>query len=259
MATITDIAKVANVSTATVSRVLNSPESVSAERRERVLHAIEALNYTPNANARDLVTKSTHVIGILLPDVSNTYSPAVINTFLQKTSEFGYNSLIAITNADDQKEHDYLQMMLTRRVEGLFLLGSRKRQSANNELLNQIALRTPVVMSDYLDLKNVSHVMTDEEHGAYLATQYLINLGHTRIGFVHGPLSMTTNYYKRQGYLRAMQEPCSVLSGTVSDYGFTGFHGRISGNESISAVQPSSHCYFLFRRSDCNRRVSLCA
>ena len=68
MATITDIAKVANVSTATVSRVLNSPESVSAERRERVLHAIEALNYTPNANARDLVTKSTHVIGILLPD-----------------------------------------------------------------------------------------------------------------------------------------------------------------------------------------------
>ena len=206
MATITDIAKVANVSTATVSRVLNSPESVSAERRERVLHAIEALNYTPNANARDLVTKSTHVIGILLPAVSNTYSPAVINTFLQKTSEFGYNSLIAITNADDQKEHDYLQMMLTRRVEGLFLLGSRKRQSANNELLNQIALRTPVVMSDYLDLKNVSHVMTDEEHGAYLATQYLINLGHTRIGFVHGPLSMTTNYYKRQGYLRAMQE-----------------------------------------------------
>ena len=83
MATISDIAKAANVSTATVSRVLNAPETVSAERLKRVLRAVEDLQYTPNANARDLVTKSTHVIGILLPDISNTYSPTVINTFLQ--------------------------------------------------------------------------------------------------------------------------------------------------------------------------------
>ena len=71
MATISDIAKAANVSTATVSRVLNAPETVSAERLKRVLRAVEDLQYTPNANARDLVTKSTHVIGILLPVLEN--------------------------------------------------------------------------------------------------------------------------------------------------------------------------------------------
>ena len=206
MATISDIAKAANVSTATVSRVLNAPETVSAERLKRVLRAVEDLQYTPNANARDLVTKSTHVIGILLPDISNTYSPTVINTFLQKTSEFGYNSLIAVTDADGRKEYDYIQMMLKRRVAGLFLLGSRKRQSENDELINRIALKTPVVISDYLNKQRVSHVMTNEENGAYLATKYLSELGHQCIGFVHGSLFMTTYYYKRQGYLRAMKE-----------------------------------------------------
>lgn len=206
MTTINDIAKAAKVSTATVSRVLNAPETVSEARRERVLRAIEELHYTPNALARELVTKSTKVIGLLLPDITNTFTPTVINGFLVEMNRRGYNTLVCVTNADPDKEREYIEMMNTKRVEGFVFLGPRPMDTPSNDYIERIARKIPIIMLDYLDRPDVSHVMVDEEKGAYLATKYLIELGHKRIALLNGDPAFTTNYYKHKGFQRAMDE-----------------------------------------------------
>ncbi len=213
MATIKDIARRAGVSTATVSRVLNTPDAVSEDRRQRVLQAIEQLNYTPNALARDLKTNRTGAIGILLPDITNTFTPTVIESFLQVMNRHGYNTLLCITGADPQLELEYIRMMNKKRVEGFVFLGSRSFCEKNDDYIEHIAQKLPVIMADYLDRPSVSHIMTDEEQGAYLATQYLLGLGHRRIAFLNGDHTRyTTHQFKRQGFLRAISEARASLS-----------------------------------------------
>ncbi|MDO4269458.1 MAG: LacI family DNA-binding transcriptional regulator [Eubacteriales bacterium] len=233
MTTITDIAKAAKVSTATVSRVLNFPETVSPARRERVMRVIEELHYTPNALARELVTKSTKIIGLLLPDITNTFSPTVINSFLQEMNKHGYNTLVCITNADTEKECEYIKMMSKKRVEGFVFLGSRLHNSPNDSYIDQISVKTPVIMLDYLNKPHVSHVMVDEEKGAYLATSYLLELGHRCIAFLNGPLSSSSYYHKHKGFLRAMREAGLEVS---DKYQLTVAPNHLGGYEATSEL-----------------------
>ncbi|MCI8855216.1 MAG: LacI family transcriptional regulator [Clostridiaceae bacterium] len=213
MATIKDIAKTAHVSTATVSRVLNTPDAVSEERRRRVLQAIERLNYTPNALARELKTNRTGAVGILLPDITNTFTPTVIESFLQVMNRHGYNTLLCITNADPQLEFEYIRMMNKKRVEGFVFLGSRCFSQQNDDFIEHIAQKLPVIATDYLDKPSVSHIMADEEQGAYLAARHLLALGHRRIAFLNGDHTRyTTYYYKQEGFFRAVHEMSADLS-----------------------------------------------
>ena len=212
--TIKDIAKAAGVSTATVSRVLNNPDAVSDKRRVHVLQTIEKLQYTPNLLARELKTNSTKVIGVLLPDIKNTFAPSVIENIVQTMNQHDYHTLLCITNADPLLERQCLQMLIRKRVEGLVFLGSRHYNGENDNYIEQLAQKIPVIMIDYLDKPSVSHVMVNEVEGAYQATKYLLQLGHKRIAFLNGdPDGYTTYHYKLQGFLRAMNElPADSIS-----------------------------------------------
>jgi len=208
MTTILDIAREANVSTATVSRVVNSSGNVSDEKQMLVEAAIKKLNYEPNAIARELVTKSTNIIGLLVPDITNTYVPTVMNSFVNEIESYKYTTFLGITNADPQKELRYINIMLQKRVEALVLLGSRLRNSATDKRLAEISKRIPVLFMDYLPDTDgdFACVMTDEEKGTFLATEYLINLGHKRIAFLNGNTDYTTYFYKHKGFAAAMKK-----------------------------------------------------
>lgn len=207
MTTIYDIAVAAKVSTATVSRVINTPELVSEKTRAKVEEAIEKLHYAPNALARELVTKSTNLIGLLIPDIANSFSPAVVDSFVGEMERNGYNIFVSITDADPEKENKCIDIMLKKRVEGIVLLGTRRMDRLANERIGILARRIPIVAIDYMPgAEGVCCVRCDEILGAFYATEYLIQLGHKRIALLNGNEEYTTYYYKRKGYRQAMEK-----------------------------------------------------
>lgn len=206
MTTIKDVAKSANVSVATVSRVLNNPSCVSDARRQQVQDAINSLHYVPNTIAKELITKNSTTVGLLLPDIKNTFTSHIIDNFVKTLSDYNYNVITCITGFDEKRELELINVLVARHVSGFVFLGPRLINSANNSTISQLTNRFPVIMLDYFDDPHVSHVRADEEEGAYLATKHLIDLGHRDIAFLNGDLSYATYYHKRIGFLRAFEE-----------------------------------------------------
>lgn len=206
MATIKDVAKLAKVSIATVSRVINNPSSVSDARTKLVKDAIEELHYVPNIIAKELITKSSATVGLLLPDITNTFTPYIIDSFVKVLSDYHYNVVTCITGFDDKREQELIHVLTARNVCGFVFLGPRQAHSVNNPIISRLTDTFPVIMLDYFDDPKVCHVMADEEEGAYLAAKHLIELGHRNIAFLNGDLSYGTYLHKQAGFLRAFEE-----------------------------------------------------
>lgn len=206
MTTIYDIAVEARVSTATVSRVLNNPELVAEKTRLKVQSAIERLHYAPNALARELVTKNTNLIGLLIPDIANSFSPAIVDSVMAELEKNGYHIFLSITDADPEKELSCIDLMLKKRVEGIILLGARLLGAPSNARIAALAQQgNPVVVVDYFDDEDaVCCVRCDEQAGAALAVEHLLGLGHRSIALVNGQEELTTYHYKRLGYESAL-------------------------------------------------------
>ncbi|MHB1313855.1 MAG: LacI family DNA-binding transcriptional regulator [Christensenellales bacterium] len=206
MITIRDIAKEANVSTATVSRVINNQDSVKDSKRKQVQEVIDRLNYSPNALARGLVTNSTNTIAIMIPEIINTYNMTLTNSFVKELEKNKYNVVFLITHADTEKEKEYIELMRNKRVDGLVFLESRILNSPNNELLLNMSKQLPVLLLDYIDFEEFNYIVTDFYTGAYKATEYLIKLGHRNIAFLNGDDRYTAFNYKRKGFEAAMRD-----------------------------------------------------
>lgn len=208
MVTIKDVAERAKVSTATVSRVINSPQVVSEKRREAVLEAIKALNYHPNDIARSLLKNETKLIGVIVPDITNVFSTDVIAGISAGLQQNGYAMSLAISHNDSEKEIKLVDMMLEKRVSGIIMLGPRRmsHSAENEEFLNSAARSLPIVIIDFTTNSNMYCIRMDEAAGIHDAVKYLYDLGHRRIGFVNGPKNLISYHYKDLGYRQAMQE-----------------------------------------------------
>jgi LacI family repressor for deo operon, udp, cdd, tsx, nupC, and nupG len=206
MITIKDVAAAANVSIVTVSRVLNNSGQVAEKSRKKVEEAIKALNYSLNANARALVTKSTNVIGVIIPDIANIYTPSIITSLASELRENGYDFFLSITNGDSDREEASLNMMLEKRVDGIILLGSRPIEINSNKMLKEVSQRIPVVIVDYTSDNEMYCVRSDEVTGVFLAVEYLAKLGHKKIGFINGSGNYTTHFYKQAGFEKALMD-----------------------------------------------------
>lgn len=206
MVTIKDVAAMANVSTATVSRAINSPELVSDERREAVQRAIAALNYHPNDIARSLQKSESYVVGVLVPDITNIFTTDVISAIGAELQQHGYAMFLAISNHDPQTEQALVNLMMEKRVAGIIMLGSRRPNEESDRLINNAALSVPIVAIDYTNNCNLYCVRMDETLGIFKAVNYLYKLGHRRIAFINGTTSIVTHYYKNIGYVNAMTQ-----------------------------------------------------
>lgn len=222
MANIYDVAKRAATSVATVSAVVNNSSYVSPALKERVELAIAELKYTPNHLARSLARKASHTIGIVIPDIANTFFSEVVRGAEDKVNEAGYTLILGNSDNQVEKEELYLNVFLSKRVDGILLVKAAGEISASL----QETLRTPsppiaLIDREYPSLK-ADTVVTDNAGGSYAATRHLMNLGHRRIGLISGNPGLSTTEGRLQGYRDALSsrsvpfDPSLIANG---DYG----------------------------------------
>ena len=204
MATIREVAESAGVSYATVSHVINNTRVVTQETRERVLAAMAALDYHPNALARSLRQGKSNTLGLVLPDSANPFFAEISRSIEDEAFRTGYSVFLCNTELDTKRELFYVDVLSKKQVDGIIFVAAGDQPDSLDFLRRQ---NMPVVMIDR-DLPNVEvdAVLTDHQLGGFLATRHLIELGHQRIACIAGPSSITPSAERITGYRRALEE-----------------------------------------------------
>lgn len=203
-----DISKRAGVSIATVSRVLNNSKSVSPKTREKVLQVMNDAGYTPNAFARGLGLNTMHTIGILCADSSDAYLASAVYYLEQCLRQHNYDSLLCCTGYDRKNKVKYLNLLLSKRVDALILVGSNfvEADPSDNDYIHQAAREVPVViLGGFIDAPNIYCVSCDDYNALYHATGYLLRCGCRRPVYL-GRTSSYGGLRKQKGYENAMKD-----------------------------------------------------
>ncbi|MCK9860729.1 LacI family DNA-binding transcriptional regulator [Paenibacillus sp. ATY16] len=245
--TVYDIAKEANVSVATVSRVLNNTAPVKKSTRDRIVELMNKYQFQPNALARSLSKKETGMIGIILPDITNPFFPSVLAGFEQEARNKGYTFFLCdtvSTNGDSKEQYEresqYLSLLMEKQVDGIVMIGGRINLAKPSEaMVNEvvdISKRVPTLLiNGHLPGQNIHSVCVDEREGAELATQHLIDLGHRDIAFAGGYQSMANTLQRVQGFVKTMQKNgLKVRKEWLLDGGFTVEKGKLFMNYLLS-------------------------
>jgi|FLYN01.1.fsa_nt_gi LacI family transcriptional regulator len=203
-ATIVDVAQKAGVSVATASRVLSGRGYASEGVKERVRSAARQLNYRMNAAARNLKVKRTDTIGLIITDIVNPFYSYLANGVLACAKQLGYHVLLCATDEDPERECEYLKVLMEQRVDGIIAVPTGHNHKLWREVLD---MNSHLVLLDreIHGISPVDTVLVDNVHGARAAIEYLIQLGHRRIGIVCGSLDTTTGRDRLQGYYSALQ------------------------------------------------------
>mgnify|MGYP001176715253 CR=1 FL=1 len=203
--TIVDVAREAGVSYSTVSRVVNDNSHVRPETRARVLNAMLRLGYVVNQQARSLRGGRSQVIGVLVPDVGNTYIGAIIQGIDSELAARQYHLMLYTTHRRKTKESAYVTTITRGMADGLLLLLPTNVEAYIESLQK---LQFPHVLVDYQHVENAftSTVQSTNWQGAYDATRYLIELGHRRIGYIVGQREMQCSLDRLAGYRAALAD-----------------------------------------------------
>jgi len=203
MHTIHDVARLAGVSVATVSKVLNKKGSVRPKLVQRVLKAAEDLDYHPDHVARSLKTRHTRTLGIVIPDITNPFFTDVIRGVESEARIQGYSLILCDSNEDPVLERTNLEMLFSRRVDGV-LLAPTEADTAQDHLSRR---RFPLVFFDRVSPSFSGYaVVTDNVGAACDATHHLIDLGHKRIAIITGQLKLSNGLDRLEGFRKALQQ-----------------------------------------------------
>lgn len=202
MSSIKDVARLAGVSTATVSRTLAEPDKVSEATRQKVQRAIERSGYVRNELARRFRMQSTQTILVLLPDIGNPFYSLVIQGLEEVAHKHGYRLLLGDTQNHPEREHEYLQSVMQRQVDGVISL----LHTLPSVLEFQDGKPVPLVMvCEYQRDAAVSSIGIDNIAAAALATRHLLDLGHRHIAFINGPAHTPLSKDRLRGYREALK------------------------------------------------------
>lgn len=200
-----DIAKLAGVSYATVSRVINNKDDVKQETRERILKILDEYDYLPNSFARGLSKSGMKLIGILLIDVRNIHHSNTAFQIENEFAKFGYTSLIAGCGLDFTKQEEYLRVMASRNVDGLVLIGSRFQNDITRKNIGKYFNAKPVVIANgYLDLPNVCGIVDEERKAVADTVDLLVSKGHRYIGFINDYVTFSAQE-KEAGFIDGIE------------------------------------------------------
>jgi LacI family transcriptional regulator, repressor for deo operon, udp, cdd, tsx, nupC, and nupG len=215
LATILDVAKLARVSSATVSRVLNDSPSVSAETREHVLQCIRSLGYEPNYLGRNLRRAETRIILVLLPTIANPFYAKIVQGLETAAHLHGYDILIGETGFSLEREKVFLSMLKNRLTDGIVFLSSNQDKNS----LEDLSHRFPIVQCcEYIERAAVSHVSIDNFEAAREAAACLIGLGHRRIGFISCRNGLLSNSHREKGVRQACKDAGLALDKNCITY-----------------------------------------
>ncbi len=200
-----DVADYAQVSVATVSRVINQNGYVSPKLQAKVRAAMEALNYHPSAPARSLRRQETMTIGVLVPQINHMFFGTLAFAIERTIFNGGYQALICSAEEDRDKEDAYIESLLRQRVDGVILVPTGHSPANIERLMRQ---NVPVVLLDRTlpGLEEVSRVTSDNEIGGYLGARHLLELGHRRIGLIGTSNHSTPMIQRLAGVNRAFAE-----------------------------------------------------
>jgi len=203
MQTMRDVARLAKVSVATVSAVINGKKKVSPKLRERVQEAIRALDYHPDQIARSLKVRRTFTVGVIFPNVASMFFSEVFRGIEEVARQNGYSAILCVSNDDAMQERHQLGVLLSRRVDGILLASADSQAASHWPRHRDLCL----VLIDRLPPGfDASAVVIDNAKAAYEATRHLIGIGHKRIAIIAGPLDRSTGFERMEGFRRAMQE-----------------------------------------------------
>src|SRR5690625_1378824 len=199
--TIYDVAREANVSMATVSRVVNGNPNVKPTTRKKVLDTIERLGYRPNAVARGLASKKTTTVGAIIPDISSIFFSELTRGIEDIATMYKYNIILSNSDQNEDKELRLIDTMLEKQVDGIVFMGGE----ITEEHINQFrTANVPVVLAATQDAtETLPSINIDYRRAAYEATNYLLNSSGERPIFVTGGDFIQSNHLKREGYEEA--------------------------------------------------------
>lgn len=201
--TIKDIARLAGVSTATVSKVVNGKdERISEATRQRVLKVIEEQHYVPNRVASSMVTKQTKTLGLVIPDIANPFFPELARGAEDYAQEAGYTLILCNSDNELDKEDTYIAMLQEKMVDGLIFTASSRRTEVSSALSR---VRIPVITVDRQieGLSAQSKIVVDNDRGAFKAVDHLIRRGYRKIFHLAGPMTSRPAKQRYAGYLQA--------------------------------------------------------
>ncbi len=249
--TIKDIARLAGVSTATVSKVVNGKDQkISSATRTRVMAIIEEAGYVPNRIASSMVTKKTKTLGLIIPDIANPFFPEIARGAEDLANREGYTLILCNSDNNLEKEDAYIDMLQEKMVDGIIFTASSSRTEISSALKR---VRIPVITVDRdIDgLKSQKKIIVDNEIGAFDAVTYMTERGYKSILHLSGPMTSKPAQERYSGYLRALAskniKPVEnhLISGTYTgEWGFNGvqklidegveFDGLFCGNDLIA-------------------------
>ena len=204
MATIKDVAKMAGVSTTTVSHVINKTRFVAKETEEAVMQAIKSLKYSPSAVARSLKVNTTKSIGMIVTTSESPYFAEIIHAVEDHCYRQGYSLFLCNTQNDPEKIKNHVEMLTKKRVDGLLVMCSEYTQHSLDVLSGFSSV--PMVVMDWGPNADTDIIEDNSFNGGYIATKHLIDCGHKAIGLIAGELDKTTARTRYEGFVKAMNE-----------------------------------------------------
>jgi LacI family transcriptional regulator len=227
-----DVARVAGVSQATVSRVINNNPGVSAPARERVLQSMRQLGYAPNANARALITGRTNLLGLMVSNITNPFYPEVVQAVAAAALRHGYNLVLGNAEEEPRLQAEYLRLLMQQRVDGIII--SSLLSSSREFVEPLVAMKQPIVLINrVMDGLKVDTVVIDNVAGGRLATEHLVELGHREIAYVGGRPDTSTNRDRFRGYRAALRDHGIVLNRRLVSMGD---YSRVCGYQAMRSL-----------------------
>lgn len=216
--TIRDVSQLAGVSPATVSKVLNNSPEIAIQTRERVLAAVQKLDFRPNSIARSLRVRRTLTLGLITDDVEGLFTTSMMRGVAEAASARGFSVFLCNSYGQAAQEQKHLEVLLDKQVDGVILLsGYRVRERGAPAL----PINIPVLyLYQYTHDIAAPCVIPDDKGGAFLGTEHLLGLGYRRIGFINGPPRYEATYHRLDGYREALAkagiafDPALVRAGT---------------------------------------------
>ena len=239
-----DVARMAGVSTSTVSHVINNDRFVSEAIREKVDAAIKELNYAPSALARSLKLNQTRTIGMLITASTNPFYSELVRGVERSCFERGYSLVLCNTEGDEQRMNRNLETLMQKRVDGLLLLCTETHQPSKEIIQRYPSI--PTVMMDWAPFDGTSDLIQDNSLlGGDMATQHLIDKGHTRIACITGPLDKTPARLRLEGYLSAMERAGLAIPDGYRITGDFEFNGGFEAMQKLLAQEPRPQAVFI--------------
>jgi DNA-binding LacI/PurR family transcriptional regulator len=242
---IADVARLARVSTATVSRVMNHPDVVRAATRERVEAALRRTGFVRNAIAQSLAARRSHTVAVIIPTITNPILAGSTRGIAAVLDAHGYQLLIGTTDNSAAREVELIRTFVERRVDGLVLTGVARDEAAER-LLRQ-GRHPHVTTWEYDRRPGRATVSFDNEAAARAMTEALLGLGHRRIGFVSGPTRINDRSRARLRGYRAALAAAGVAedAALVHEAEFTFENGRKTMGEFLAMAPPPTAVFFV--------------